>query len=80
MPRCGCHGKPGEVIVRALVAEVVEQQERIEFVGFAEAEAAMQFHAGAFHGGRGFDDASSQAEGTWQNSESIGLPSDVECV
>ena len=57
MPRCGCHGKPGEVVVRAIVAEVVEQQERIELAGFAEAEAAVQLHAGAFHGRRGRDDA-----------------------
>ena len=52
MPR-----EPGEVVVGALVAEIVEEQERIELAGFAEAEAAVQLDAGAFHGRRGFDDA-----------------------
>ena len=57
MPRCGCHGKPGEVVVGAVVAEIVEQQERIELVGVAEPEGALQLDAGAFHGGGGLDDA-----------------------
>ena len=56
MPRCGCQGNPAQVIGRILVAEVVEQQERIEFLGFAETEGALQFDAGAFDGGRGLND------------------------
>ena len=56
MPRCGCHGKPGEVVVGAVVAEIVEQQERVELAGVAEAEGATQLHAGPFHGRLGFDD------------------------
>ena len=45
MPR-----KAGPVIVRPVVAEIVEQKERIEFAGIAEAEGAIEFHAGAFDG------------------------------
>ena len=52
MPR-----KPGAIVVGTIVAEIVEQQERIEVAGFAEAEGAMQLHARAFHGGLRFDDA-----------------------
>ena len=37
MPR-----KPGEVVLGIVVAEVVEQQERIEVRGLAEAEGALQ--------------------------------------
>ena len=63
MPRCGCHGKAGEVVVRAVVAEIVEQQERIELGGVAEAEGAAQLDAGAFHGGLGLDDALHGSDG-----------------
>ena len=53
MPRWGCHGKPGEVVLGALVAEVVEQQKRVELVGVAEPECAAQLDAGALDGGLG---------------------------
>ena len=43
----------GQVVVRVVVAEIVEQQERIELRRVAEAEGAAQLHAGAFHGRRG---------------------------
>jgi hypothetical protein len=56
MPRCGCQGKPCQIVGGILVAKVVEQQERIEFVGFAEAEGALQLDAGAFDGGFGLVD------------------------
>ena len=46
-------GEAGEVVLRALVAEIVEQQERIELGGVAEAEGAAQLDAGAFDGGLG---------------------------
>ena len=42
-------GKAGLVLVGIVVAEIVEQQERIELLGVAEAEGAAQMHAGAFH-------------------------------
>ena len=63
MPRCGCHGKPAQVVLGAVVAEIVEQQERIELVGVAEAEGAAQLDAGAFHGRLGLDDALDGSDG-----------------
>jgi len=52
IPRCGCQGKPAKVIARRIVAEIVEQQERIEIGGVAEAERTLQLDAGALNGGR----------------------------
>ena len=43
-------GKAGEVVLRTIVAEIVEQQKRIGLGGVAEAEGAAQAHAGPFHG------------------------------
>ena len=40
---------------RVVVAEVVEQQERIELAGVAEAEGALQLDAGALERGVGLD-------------------------
>ena len=45
MPR-----ETGAIIVGAVVAEIVEQQERIEFGGVAEAEGAAELDARAFDG------------------------------
>ena len=56
IPRCGCQGNPFEIIFRILVAEIVQQQERIEILGFAEAEGALQFYARAFDGRLGLND------------------------
>ncbi len=56
MPRWGCHGKSGEVVVGMFVAEIVEQQKRVEFAGISEAEGPAQLHACAFDGGLGLDD------------------------
>ena len=44
MPR-----KPLQVVLRIIVAEVIQQQERIEVLGFPEAKGALQFYARAFH-------------------------------
>ena len=49
-------GEAGEIIRRILVTEIVEQQERIELVGLAEAEGALELDAGALDGGLGFKD------------------------
>jgi hypothetical protein len=38
-------GKSRNVIFRILIAEVVQQQEWIEILGFAEAEGALQLYA-----------------------------------
>jgi hypothetical protein len=45
MPR-----KAGKIIAGVVVAEVVEQQERIELGGVAESERALKLDAGAFNG------------------------------
>jgi hypothetical protein len=49
-------GKSREVILRMLVTEVVEQQKRIEVLGFAEAEGALKLYPGALNGGLGLND------------------------
>jgi hypothetical protein len=49
-------GKAGAVVVGPVVAEIIEQQERIEFTGLAKTEGAAQLDAGALHGGLGLDD------------------------
>ena len=48
--------EPREVVGGALIAEVVEEQEGVEFGGLSEAEGAMELDPGALHGGLGFDD------------------------
>ena len=58
MPR-----EAGEVIVRNVVAEIIEQEEGIEVGGVAEAERAAQMHAGAFEGGLGLDQAFDGSDG-----------------
>ena len=40
-PAMGMPGESGQVILRALVAKVVEQQERIELLGLAEAKGSL---------------------------------------
>ena len=49
-------GKAGAIILRPVIAKIVEQQERIGGVGFAEAEGAAQFYAGALERGLRGDD------------------------
>ena len=56
-------GEAGEIILRVIVAEIVEQQERIGLGGFAEAEGAPQLDAGAFDGGRGLHDTFDGSDG-----------------
>src|SRR5262245_17178465 len=50
-------GKSGAIVFRTIVAEVVEQEERIELARIPEAEGAAQLHARAFNRGLGLDDA-----------------------
>jgi hypothetical protein len=47
--------EPGEVVVRILVAEVVQQQERIEVARVAETEGAAQPDARTFDRGFAFE-------------------------
>ena len=49
-------GEAGQIVGGHVVAEIVEQQERIEIGGVAETERAAQMHAGAFQRGFGFDE------------------------
>ena len=56
-------GKAGEVVVGTVVAEIVEQQERVELAGVAEAEGAPQLDAGALDRGLGGDDALDRSDG-----------------
>src|SRR5262249_30937404 len=53
----GMPGEAGAIVVGPVIAEIVEEQERIELVGIAEAEGAPQLDAGALHGGLRLDDA-----------------------
>src|SRR6267378_177194 len=45
-----------QVVLRNIVAEVIEQEERVEVLGGAEAECAAQMHTGAFEGRLGLDE------------------------
>jgi hypothetical protein len=56
-------GKAGAVVVRQVVAKIVQQEERIELARLAKAEGASQLDAGSFHGGFGGDDAFDGANG-----------------
>ena len=47
----------GAIVVRVLVAKVVEEQKRIELVRLAEPERALQLHARAFDVRLGMVDA-----------------------
>ena len=58
MPR-----EPGEVILRVLVAEVIEQQKRIELVGVAETEGTAELHTGALESGTRLDDSFDRTNG-----------------
>src|SRR3974390_766323 len=53
----GVPGKARKIILRHVVAEVIEQQERIKLLGVPEAEGAMKMHAGSLNSGPGFDKA-----------------------
>ena len=50
-------GESGEVILWTIVAEVVEEEERIEVSGFAEAERALELDARALDGRLRMDDS-----------------------
>src|ERR1700757_2813793 len=44
----GVPGKSGQIVLGNVVAEVVEQEERIEVVGVAETKSPAEMHPGAF--------------------------------
>jgi hypothetical protein len=41
-------GKPGQVLLRDVIAEVIEEEERIELGGVTESERTAQVNARAF--------------------------------
>src|SRR5687768_16543794 len=53
----GMSRKSGPIILRTFVAEIVEEEERVEVSGIAETEGAVELYPGAFHGRLGFNDA-----------------------
>ena len=63
----------GLVLPRHVVAEIVEQQERVGFGGFREPEGAVQMHTGAFHGGLGLNDSFDGTDGH-QIGSALGYP------
>ena len=52
----GVPRKSGAVVVRTIVAEIIEQQERVELIRLTETEGAVQLHAGTFEGGLRLND------------------------
>ena len=50
MPR-----ESGQIILRDIIAKIIEQEERVELGRVAEAERAAQMHARAFEGWLGLD-------------------------
>jgi len=48
MPR-----ETGNIVGRMVVAKIVEEEERVELLRFAETEGTLLFDAGAFDGGLG---------------------------
>src|SRR5271156_3248955 len=52
----GMPGEAGEIVLGHVVAEVVEEEERIEVGSVAEAEGAAEMDPGAFESGLGADE------------------------
>src|SRR5262249_7308130 len=52
----GMPGETGAIVLGTVVTEIVEQEERIELAGLAEAEGAVKLDAGAFPSRRRLDD------------------------
>ena len=50
-------GEPGQVVVRVVVSEIIEQQEGIEFSGVPEPERTAELDARALTGGSGVNGA-----------------------
>ena len=60
-------GEPRAIGRRIVVAEIVEQKERIALARLAEAEGAVQLHPGALHGRLGSGSATSRDGRTWRD-------------
>src|SRR4029434_996546 len=59
----GMPGKAREIILGSFVAEIVEQQEGVEFRGIAESEGTPELDSRSFHRGPGFDTSRTGANG-----------------
>jgi hypothetical protein len=49
-------GEPGEVVLGALIPEVIQEEERIETFCLPETKGAAELHARPFHRGCGADE------------------------
>src|SRR5256885_11010004 len=49
-------GESGKIVLGIFVAEVIQQEERIELFGFAEAKGSLELHTGALDSGRRLND------------------------
>src|SRR6516162_8661830 len=61
-------GKSCEIVFGYVVAEIIQQKERIKVLGVSEAESTAKMHAGALHGWLGFDNAFHRSNRHRQNS------------
>src|SRR5712691_8510403 len=62
-PAMGMPRESGPVVLRVVVAEVVQQEEGIELRGVPEAEGPAQLHAGTFDGGLRLNDRLDRPDG-----------------
>src|SRR2546426_11855225 len=72
-PPMGVPRESGEVVLRVLVAKVVQEEEGIEVAGAPEPEGSAQLHARAFDGGLGLADALDGSDGHGRSSN-VTLP------
>ena len=63
LPTASVFTAAGEIVGRAVVAEVVEQQKRIVVTGVAEPKGPAELHTRAFDGGPRLDDALDGSDG-----------------
>jgi hypothetical protein len=58
----GVPRESGQVVGRIVVPEIIQQQERIEVLGLAEAEGTLKLDSCSLNGRRGLNDLSNRAE------------------
>src|ERR1017187_1787738 len=56
-------GKSGDIVFRNVIAEIIEQQERVEFLRVSEAKGAAQMHTGAFESWLRFGETLNRSNG-----------------
>ena len=67
-------GKAGEIVLRSVVAEIVEQEKRVGLLRVAETEGAAQLHAGAFERRLRLHDAFDRANGHDNDARAAASP------